>query len=145
MKDYVMPWTEIGSLQYDNYQKLVGNINSLKRKSNSRIKNSEIFREIEKEAKWLKTQRDNTYRTLNFATYEQEENRIEEQTKSFDDLINEIETLKVSNLQDDYSKFSGDEEKEKLNTEWLEGLNKDIYVLEAINILQDMFKLSSNY
>jgi len=145
MKDYVMPWTEIGSVKYDNYQKLVGNINLLKRKSNLRIRNNDVFNEISKEAAWLKNQRDNTFRSLVLSTYEKEEKEIEEQTKAFDDLLKEIKTLTVKNLEVDKSKFEGNEEKEKINSEWLEDLNRDIYILEAINVLQDMFKITKAY
>ena len=144
MKDNVMPWTEIGSLKYDNYEKYTGNMKAIKRKSLSRIGASSLFTRISEEADWLKAQRDQTNKTLNFSAYQAQEEKIKEKTEAFDDLITKIETMKLSNLPGDFEKFDGDEEKEKLNKEWLEDLNKDIYIEEAINILQDMFKYTKN-
>jgi len=46
----------------------------------------------------------------------------------------------VNNLAVDMEEINVDESKKARNDDWLESINKDVYIQEALNIMKDMSK-----
>jgi len=137
LKDNVMPWTEITPANYDSYANLNSDVNSLKLLSDRRIQNDATFKMIMEHAEWNKAQRDDTNQSLNYETLKAEEKEAKEMGDKYEEIVKEISTMKVSNPKSDQPIIDANEEKKQLNEEWLMKLNKDIYIWESINILQD--------
>ena len=49
-----------------------------------------------------------------------------------------VEGLSIKNIASDLADIKGDESKEARNKDWVEGLEKDVYVEEVLSILNDM-------
>ncbi|MFT7452115.1 MAG: carboxyl-terminal processing protease, partial [Patescibacteria group bacterium] len=58
--------------------------------------------------------------------------------EKFEDMFTEIKGLKVRNLDEDIPNIKIDESKEAMNDEWLKGIRKDIYIEEALHVMNDM-------
>ena len=61
--------------------------------------------------------------------------------KQYDTIMeNPIEGLTVKNLEVDLKIIQSDEGKTERNKKWIEGLEKDVYIQEALLIMKDMMK-----
>ncbi len=136
-KDNVMPWTEIGSLSYDDYSKLSAAVNALQSKSLNRVQQDMLFKKVTEQAKWLKEQRDNSVRSLEYDAFVKEEEKFKEINEQYKDLFSDIDNMMISNTKEDLAVISADEEKKERNEKWFEDLKKDIYLYEAVNVMQD--------
>jgi len=66
------------------------------------------------------------------------DNRMEEKSKAFKDLFTKIDELSVANLPVDIDAYTSAESKKARNDDWLEGVQKDVYLFETLNIMHDM-------
>lgn len=142
--DNAMEWSEINGLEYaqDIYQ--LPNKDYLRENSKRRTQNVEDFASIYKQAEWFKANRDKTSYTLNLKEYQEYLKEKEEGNKPFEDIMDEaIASLSVMNLPQDKEKINFDEKTQASNQDWLENLNKDIYLMESLNIMKDMIESSS--
>ena len=66
--------------------------------------------------------------------------RVQEKTADAFDKVMEkkVAGLSIANIASDLTDIKGDEGKEARNTDWIEGLQKDVYVEEVLSILEDM-------
>lgn len=138
LKDNVMPWTEIESVNYKSVDDLSDDLVDLRTSSETRVDNNELFNIIKEQAVKLKEQRDKTDRTLNFEAYKAESDANKLEDEKFDEFEKRIEAITVSNLQEDIPTIESDEGKQERNEKWLKNLNKDFYIYEALNILSDL-------
>ncbi len=102
---------------------------------------NETFQMISKNAARLKEVRDDSDVSLKLEDFQEE--RMEEKTeaKKYDKIMeNAIEGLVVKNLEVDLKTINADEGKTERNKKWIEGLEKDVYVQEALLIMKDMMK-----
>jgi len=120
--EYPLVWTEIPAVKFSQDVYNLGNMNALIAKSMSRVENNEIFQKIESNAVRLKKQRD----------------KMEEKSKEFKDLFKKIDALSVTNLPVDLEAYTGEESQKARNDDWLEGVQKDVYLYETLNIMHDM-------
>ena len=56
----------------------------------------------------------------------------------YKNILQEIPELEVMNLSDDMATIQSDTTKMKTNEKWIKNINKDPYVFEAIQVLQDL-------
>ncbi len=118
-------------------KKYSSQIMSIKSKSEKRIEDNSLFKEIEAIAKRIEIQDKRTSYTLNLEEYQAEIKRNEEDNKRYDELIKKVENLKLINSSADQNELKGDELKLKIKNDWNKGYEKDIYIQEAINVLRD--------
>lgn len=136
-QEFVMPWDEIPAAVYTpwkpsyNEGKVVAN-------SEKRIKKDETFQGIDENAKRLKEQRDDTYVSLNYEKFAEYQRKLDKEAEKYDDLLKTIETMKVYNMKTDIDAFEGDSVKLDINRKWLDKLQKDIYLNEAVNVISEM-------
>ena len=141
-KDYehAMEYSEISPVKYgQQVYDVKDKLEELRNASKIRTANNYQFKEIERHAKWLKSQRDIDVYPLNFEKYTQFEKKQESVSDEFEKLIDtKVEGLNVKNLEVDMPSITKDEGSEARNKDWIEGLEKDIYVNEVLSILADM-------
>lgn len=133
--EYPMPWDTVTSLAYSKWPKRA-DLAGLKKKSQGRIKADPFAQRMLELADKMAKQRDRAYASLNKARFFQEQENARKETEKFEALQKENANLKVSPLALGRPPVDSlEEEKEK---KWREGLAKDFYLREAVNVLGDM-------
>ena len=137
--DYALDWTEIKPVEYDQQVVQLDNLDEIRAASARRVSGSKVFQNIEQQAKWLKEQRDITSYSLNLDAFTAQRAEQEKVADAFDKVMEQkVAGLSIANLASDLAAIKGDESKEARNTDWIEGLEKDVYVEEVLTILEDM-------
>ena len=153
--DVIMPdrysYIDIGERDYDNplpYDKIepakyeVWNgyidIEETIKKSQERIKQSESLALIEQNAVWIKSKRDEMEVDLNFEVYRSEIEKRKEEGKKFDSIGSYDNKLKYRSLPYEVQLMRQDTTLQEKRKRWHKNLAKDVYVEEAINVLEDL-------
>jgi carboxyl-terminal processing protease len=131
-----LPWDEIQRADYKNWRYSL-NLEPIKQASAGRINSSSSFKLIKDGAQWLAKQNDKNY-TLNLKKFMDEQKQIRETVKSIDSLNKLSTELAVDPLQEDVKKFSYDEGKSERFKQWIKNLRSDIYLDEAVKVVNDM-------
>ena len=137
-KENPLPWDEIDAANYkvwDNYFDYDQTI----AKSKARMTSNEQLKLIEANAKWVKSKIDETKVSLNYEKYKASLDLTEEEAKRYD-LITDYKTnLSFESLAYEKELFVSDttDLKEKRDR-WHESLSKDVYIEEALNVLEDL-------
>lgn len=116
---------------YIDYESTIAN-------SKKRMANSTQIKLIEENAKWLKEQQDETIVSLNYDDYKADEAKNLEKSKYFKSLSAYDSKLTFESLKYEESLFTQDSILREKRHRWHEDLAKDIYVEEAVNVLQDL-------
>ncbi len=130
-------WDKITPAQYetwDGYIDYEATIESSKRRmaANSQIKL------IEENAKWLKKQQEETVVSLNYDAYIAEEKKDKKKSEYFKSLSEYDSRLTFESLKYEQELFTKDAVLREKRDRWHKNLAKDVYVEEAINVLQDL-------
>ena len=135
--DNAMPWDKIDPAAYSVWSK-TANFNQAIINSKKRIAQSSQFQLIEENAKWIDSRSaDNTY-SLNIEKFKTAQNAIEEKAKKYKPLSDYKNTLKFTSLPYEVDEVSKDVTLKEKRARWHEALAKDIYVEEALNVLDDL-------
>ena len=137
-------WDKIDPARYNsldkmfNYSKLISN-------SNERIRNSEFFSLIDDHASWVRSQQDDKTISLEYNTYKNDLYM----SKLQNDKLKIIDNFKSPynfqwNFVDELDDSSYNNDMKEIRDRWIESLQKDIYVNEAMNLLKDLSNLNSN-
>ena len=137
-------WDKIDPARYNsldkmfNYSKLISN-------SNERIRNSEFFSLIDDHASWVRSQQDDKTISLEYNTYKNDL----DMSKLQNDKLKIIDNFKSTynfqwNFVDELDDSSYNNDMKEIRDRWIESLQKDIYVNEAMNLLKDLSNLNSN-
>ena len=134
--------TEIAPVPYSQKVYSVSDdLNELRTASEKRTSMSSAFKQIEDHAKWLKSQRDIDSYSLNIDKYTQFEDEQKKVSDAFEEMMDKkVNGLNVKNLPEDMAEITKDEGAEARNKDWVEGLEKDIYINEVLSIISDMDK-----
>lgn len=102
------------------------------------------FSLIRSNAEWLGKQNDKKY-SLNLVKYQEEQKKLRATLKQNDDLSKLKTEMEVETLPSDSNKYDTTANKDKAERykSWLKYISKDIYVGEAINVLDDMITSSA--
>lgn len=93
---------------------------------------------IEENAKWIKEQQDDNQVSLNYDDFKREEKKLEGKTKYFKKLSEYDSHLTFESLKYEEQLFTKDSTLRQKRNRWHKDLAKDVYVEEAINVLQDL-------
>lgn len=135
--DNPLPYDKIAPADYkawDGYIDFQETIN----KSNARMAQSEQLKLIEENAKWIKMRRDENDVNLNFDDYSAEIAKRKEETKKFDAMDEYDNKMIYRSLENEIELMKQDTTLREKRKRWHKNLSKDIYVEEAVNILQDL-------
>ncbi len=106
--------------------------------STKRMANNPQIKLIEENAKWLKEQQNETKVSLNYNDYKVDEAKSEEKSKYFKKLNSYDSKLTFESLKYEESLFTKDSILREKRNRWHQDLAKDVYVEEAINVLEDL-------
>lgn len=132
-----LSWDKISPADYkpwDGYIDYEATIES----STKRMASNPQLALIEENAKWLKEQQDTDVVSLNFDTYKKEEKADREKSKYFKSISDYDSHLTFESLKYEEELFTQDPDLREKRNRWHNDLAKDVYVEEAINVLQDL-------
>ena len=141
-QDNPLEWDKITAVEYTPW---VSNFDysSAIEKSKLRIESNEYLKLIDDNAKWIKSIRDNEEFSLNYFTYIAKIKEDELTAKSFDKLKDFKTDLEFKSLPYEINLFEKDSTLELKRNRWHKNLAKDLYIDEALNVLNDL-KISYN-
>jgi len=117
-----------GSIDYEN---TVAN-------SKKRMENNAQIKLIEENAKWLKAEQEETTISLNFDIYKEEKKKDKEQSNYYKTLQEYDSKLSFKPLKYELELFTKDSVLREKRDRWHKNLVHDVYVEEAVNILEDL-------
>jgi carboxyl-terminal processing protease len=130
-----LPWDEISKADYTPW-KYAYDVNVIRNASMERIKNNSAFGLIQTNAAWLNKQNDKI-NPLSLEKYRQEQKQIKATVKQIETLSKLPTEMNMAFLPQDADKFD-DKDKGDKYKQWLHSLKTDIYVNEAVNVVDDM-------
>jgi carboxyl-terminal processing protease len=136
-QDHALPWDEISSVTYSKWD-ISFDKQYISTLSSKRIKNDTLFNLIEENGKRMKQTRDNTNITLNYKEFCSYYDQREQEGKKFERIGKEPLDLAVKVLAVDQAGIQSDTSKQARWDAWISGLTKDVYLLEATQILKDI-------
>jgi len=135
--EHAMPWDKIDAAPYTVWDK-TANFSKAISNSKERIANNEHFKLIEDNAKWIDSRsNENTY-SLNIDKFKIAQNAIEEKAKKYKPISQYKNSLQFSSLPYEVVQTAKDSILKEKRDRWHESLSKDIYVEEALNVLDDL-------
>ncbi|WP_310559955.1 carboxy terminal-processing peptidase [Flavobacterium sp.] len=135
--DNAMPWDKIDAAQYTIWTNNA-KFNKAIADSKNRIAQNHQFKLIEENAKWI-DQRSKEYDySLKLEEFKKNQKAIEETNKKYKSIVDYNYHLKFSSLPLEAEAMKTDASLKEKRERWHESLTKDIYVEEALNILDDL-------
>ena len=142
--DNPLNWNKIDPARYDNFSKFF-NYSLAIEKSKKRISENEYFSLIDEHAKLVKSNQDDKIISLEYKSYIENQKKFKSQSdklKIIDEFVSPfVFDWNESNKNTDST--YNDDIKEKRDR-WIETLEKDIYVNEAMNLLKDLSSIEGD-
>jgi len=132
-----LPYDKITPANYkpwDGYIDYEGTIN----RSKARMAMSEQLSLIDQNAHYIKKYRDETEVNLNFDSYSSDIAKRQEETKKFDAIDEYDNKLSYRSLPNEIELMKQDTTLQEKRKRWHKNLAGDIYVEEAVNVLEDL-------
>jgi carboxyl-terminal processing protease len=133
--DNAMPWDKIDEASFKPYK---NNFTGVVANSKKRMATNPQFKLMDENAKWVNAKKDETTYSLNYDKFKAEVEKSEGASKKFKALNDYKNQLHFTALPYEQEIFKKDPSLAEKKQRWYESLSKDIYVEEALNILQDM-------
>lgn len=136
--DYPLEWDQIESSAYTKSNSIPDSIIAWSR---ARVSSDSIFDLIEENAvRWRKLRDDHTY-PLSLAEYNAEQEAIERDEEKYSGITkHKINGFNAANPTTDVDHINSDEARKKRNEDWVNGVLKDRYIYEALQIIEDWNK-----
>ncbi len=131
-----LPWDVINKATYNNW--VPGyDLKTIQQLANQRIKNNESFKLIKESSEWLSKQNDKEY-SLQIDKYRKDQKSIRSTIKQLESLLKLKDSLDVSALPKEVTRWDSDKNKKDRFAQWLKGLQDDIYLDQAVKVMNDM-------
>jgi carboxyl-terminal processing protease len=105
--------------------------------SRSRVENDSVFNAIRKHTEWLAKHSDREY-SLQLDTYRKEQKELRSVFAQMDSLTRLREELDVAALSTETDRWADDKAKQERFQNWLRNLRKDIYLDQAVKVVDDI-------
>lgn len=135
--DNPLPYDKISPANYDTWDGYIDYEGTIKR-SKARMAMSAQLSLIDENAQWIKKSRDENVVALNFDDYVAEIERRKAETKKFDAIDTYDNKLNYRSLPYEVALMKQDTTLREKRKRWHKNLAGDIYVEEAVNVLQDL-------
>ncbi len=142
-QDNPLAWDKIDSAEYNTWENYYDYDAAIKN-SKARIANNEQLKLIDENAKWINDIRDNEVFSLNYEKYKKRLEENEEYAKRFERISDYQTDLTFKSLPYELKLIEKDSILEEKRKRWHVSLSKDVYVEEALNVLNDL-KLSYQF
>ena len=137
-----LKWDEIPAADYRPVTNPI-NTKELALLSIKRVTTNPAFSLIEESAKRIeKREKSNVY-SLNEKVYTKEVEEANATSKKMEELEKKSTPLSIKNVQDDLAHINRDSTTIKKNEDWIKNLQKDIYIFETVNIVNDITKMQT--
>lgn len=130
-------WDKITPADYEIWEGYI-DFETAVANSKKRMEDNPQIELIEENAKWLKEQQDETIVSLHYDSYKIKEQKAKERSEHFKSLREYDSKLTFESLKYETELFTQDSVLREKRNRWHKNLAKDIYVEEAINVLQDL-------
>ncbi len=134
--DDALPWDEIGKAAYTNWNPGF-DIKTIQQLSQLRLENDNTFQLIKESTEWLSKQNDRHY-SLRLDKYREEQKAIRTTIKQMETLLKLKNEIDVAALPKEVNRWENDKSKQERFEFWLKGLQKDIYLDQAVKVMNDM-------
>ncbi len=140
-----LPWDVIPPANYKTTNS-VGNLQQLATLSKNRINQNMTFTLIKENSEYFKKKKDENVVSLNEKKYRQQQDEVNEKSKKMEELQKKAVLMEIANTPADEAKLAENAKKFSdttaisKNKDWLKNVSKDIYITEAVNILNDLKK-----
>ncbi|WP_281309581.1 carboxy terminal-processing peptidase [Flavobacterium flavigenum] len=135
--DNAMPWDKIDPANY-NVWNSNENFNQAISNSKIRISQNPQFKLIEDNAKWIDVKnKENTY-SLNIKNFKATQEQVESEGKKYKPIADYKNNLVFKSLPYENLEIAKDASLKEKREAWHKALSKDIYVEEALNVLDDL-------
>ena len=132
-----LPYDEINKANYTMFQPGF-NFQTVENMANTRIANDSVFRLIKMQTDILGRQDDKEY-PLELNQFKKEQKITRAAVKKIESLIKLDKGMQVSFLPQDQDRYvSVDKDKTERYKQWLNNLGKDLYVDQAVKVINDM-------
>ena len=135
--DNAMPWDKIDAAPYNLWMNNA-KFNKAIADSKNRIAQNQQFKLIEENAKWIDERSKEYDYNLKFEEFKKNQKAIEETNKKFKSITDYNYHSKFTSLAVEAEAMKTDASLKEKRERWHESLAKDIYVEEALNILDDL-------
>jgi len=132
-----LAWDKISPANYQPWEGYIDYENTVAN-SLKRMEGNPQIKLIEENAKWLKEQQEETIVTLKYKDYKVELEKDKDKIAYFKKLSNYDSHLTFESLEYEKVLFKQDSILKEKRDRWHKNLAKDVYVEEAINVLQDL-------
>lgn len=143
-KDYdnPMPYDKISPAKYSLWKQPI-DIESIVSESEKRMAKNSYLQLIDDNAKWVKKRRDEKRVDLNYDNYVEEIERRKKETERFKEIDNYTNKLTFESLPYEIELMETDTTLTEKRNRWHKNLQKDLYVEEAVFVLQDLITANS--
>jgi carboxyl-terminal processing protease len=131
-----LPWDEVSKATYNNW-KSGYDLKTIQQLSNQRLENDVTFKTIKESTEWLSKQNDKQY-SLQIDKYRKDQAALRATIKQLESLLKLEGQLDVSALPNETNKWENDKAKQDRFNQWIKGLQKDIYLDQAVKVMNDM-------
>ncbi len=135
--DNAMPWDKIDPSEFKFWDKQT-NFDAAIDNSKKRISENPKFKLIDENAKWIDERNKESVYNLNIDQFKAEQKAIEEKAKKFKSIADYKNSLEFKSLPYEQEAMKTDASLKEKRDRWHESLSKDIYVEEALNVLDDL-------
>ncbi len=132
-----LPYDKIDAAKYDLWDGYIDYDETIQ-KSKARMDQNEQLTLIDDNAKWIKERRDEKVVNLNFKDYSAEIEQRKQETKRFDAIDEYDNHLTFESLPYETALMKQDTTLSEKRKRWHENLSKDMYVEEAVHVLEDL-------
>ena len=132
-----LPWSQIEPAQYDVWDSYFDYDTTIA-KSKERMASNEQLNLIDENAQWVKKIRDKELFSLNYNDYRTSLDISEKEAKRFEELSNYQTNLTFESLSQEIKLMEQDSVLRDKRERWHTSLSKDVYIEEALNVLNDL-------
>ena len=132
-----LPWDKIEAVDYTFWDSYFDYDTTIK-KSQERMSNNAQLKLIEDNAKWVKTRMDENTHALNYDEYKSKLDENKEVAKQFEKISEYKTNLTFESLPYEKKLFISDTVLKEKRERWHESLSQDVYIEEALNVLEDL-------
>jgi carboxyl-terminal processing protease len=135
--DNAMPWDKIDPADFKIWDKQ-NNFDLAIAESKTRMKNNAQMKLIDENAKWLDERNKENVYSLNIDKFKAEQKSLEDKNKKYKSIVDYKNAFEFKSLPYEIESMNNDSVLKEKRDRWHESLSKDIYIEEAIHILNDL-------
>lgn len=136
-EDFPLEWDKIEASEYSKWPD-GPNTSSLRKNSEKRTSTNEAFAYMHELGVRYKKQSEQSLVSMNLEIYRKEQKKDNDDSEKLDKLAEKLNPLRLESSKEDLLTMPSDSTRKALHEDWLKSINKDFYIREALQVLNDM-------